>query len=670
MNKERLFRVIGQVDDRVIERYYEMDARLARRQSARRNRVRVLIIAACLALVLALALPLAALIHPVGRAVLQGDSAALTEYLVGIDGFAEWQDRTAEQLENVLPDSVWELLQTTPLLDVLTGSQYPSYAMKGATFGAYLEQPVCLTYEVDDSEGRLASIPQIDVRPQQYQDDAAVHTYTVNVKDSVYTLSYVYSLSRSLAHPPVHVYQLYGASGAYIAYVDVQNGECLYWESPEYSDAAGGEPAAEQSMIAQAYGMLSERVRDPEAYTLYAESVGEYFVCEYNRVFYGDYATDQVTPFTVQTKSCDGIKVTFDKAGNVVRYDIGYLGALRHADTRIPTGLFSLAFDHTASYVQGYSGKSIEARIVITPDGRLAYAGGMDYVLQTDSYAATAKYLAYLTEADEDLQGYELISDGKPAGQRVRLSQNVYTPGSNYENTRNEFVFDSDGNKITEITYYDGKEYYRVNYTYDEQGHMIGVESTSKESTMLNYRYEYEYGENGLPIRQIILNYTGKQTNEVLFEYDEQGREIREEDWNSVITRTYGENGSYVERTESLNSDWVSEYEAVFDQNGALILEHTVQNGNDTTVQYEYDEQGRVGRRETWQNGELLMYTTREYREGKLYRTVNYDASGKILGIGIFEYNQYSECIYSDYRDAKGKLDQSESYEYGTVPKK
>ena len=45
MNKERLFRVIGQVDDRVIERYYEMDARLARRQSAKRNRVRVLIIA-------------------------------------------------------------------------------------------------------------------------------------------------------------------------------------------------------------------------------------------------------------------------------------------------------------------------------------------------------------------------------------------------------------------------------------------------------------------------------------------------------------------------------------------------------------------------------------------------------------------------------------------------
>ena len=134
-----------------------------------------------------------------------------------------------------------------------------------------------------------------------------------------------------------------------------------------------------------------------------------------------------------------------------------------------------------------------------------------------------------------------------------------------------------------------------------------------------------------------------------------------------MILYTYGENGSYVKRWESLNSDWVSETEVVYDQNGALILEHTVQNGNDTKDQYEYDEQGRVIRRETWQNGELLAYRTLEYRDGKLYRGINYDASGKITGIEIKEYNEYSECILSDYRDARGNLLQSMMYEYGTV---
>ena len=672
MKREQLFASMTELDDQLLEQYFSMDQGLARKHARKKVAVRMTLAAACIAVLLSVCVPACMMVaHPAGRAVLRGDSEALTEQLNNIEGFKPWQEQTAQKLEQSLPGPVWELLQTTPIVNVLTQSQYPSYAMKGATFGAYLEQPIYLTYEVDDSEGRLTSIPQIDVRPQQYQDDTAAYTYTVSVEDSVYKLSYVYSLSRSLEHPPVHVYQLYGTSGAYIAYVDVQNGECLYWESPEYSDAAEAEPATEQSMIEQAYRMLSERVRDPEVYTLYTESMGQYFVCEYSRVFYGDYATDRVTPHTVQIKSSDGMKVTFDKAGNVVRYDLGFLGALRHANTQIPTELLSLAFDHTASYVQSYSGTSLEARIVITPDGRLAYAGGMDYVLEKDSYAATAKYLAYLTEADENLQGYELISDGKPAGQRVRLSYHVYTPGSNYKNVRSEFVFDADGNKITEIAYYDGKEYYRVNYTYDEQGNMIGLESISEESNMLNYRYEYEYGENGLPIKQIIFNYTGKQTNEVLFEYDEQGREIRIADHDSVITRTYGEDGSYVERTEGLHSDWVSESEFVYDQNGSLIMEHTVQNGKDTTIQYSYDEQGRLMRRETRQNGELLMYyTTFEHRDGKLYRTINYDASGEIMGIGISEYNLYSECILTDYRDAKGKLIQSESYEYGTVPKK
>ncbi len=667
MKKERFFRVIGQVDDHVIERYYQMDERLAHKQTARRNTVRMLIVAACVVLVLAMSLPLAALSHPAGRAILQGDSAALTEYLVGIDGFAAWQEKTAEELEQRLPKDMWQLLQTTPILDVLTQSQYPTYAMKGATFGAYLQQPVCLTYEVDDSEGRLNGAPQISVRPEQYQDDTAAPEYTVQVKDSVFTLSYAHSLSQSLAHPAVHVYLLHGEHGTYTAYVDAQYGECVYWEAPVYADSDASEPASQEHMIGQAYGMLLERVRDPEAYTLYTETVGDLFVCEYTRVFHSDYATDQVTPFTVYTKSCDALVVTFDKAGNVLRYDLGYLGALRHADTEIPSELFSVAYDHVRTYAQSYSGVGTQSRIVITPDGRLAYSSGMNYVLHKDEYAATAKYLAYLTEPASGLEGYELISDGKPAGQRVRLSQNVYQPKSSPFNVRNEFVFDKNGNKITEIAYYDGKEYYRVNYTYDEQGHMTVVEYVSQESEMLNFRYEYEYGENGLPVKQIIINSKGKQTNKIQFEYDEQGREIRRADKNEVVTRTYGENGSYVERTEGLNSNWVSETEVVYDQNGALILEHTVQNGNDTKNQYEYDEQGRRIRRETWQNGELLAYRTLEYRDGKLYRTINYDASSKITGIEILEYNEYSECILSDYRDARGNLIQSMSYEYGTV---
>ena len=667
MKKEDIFEAIGEIDDDVLDRHRQIDLRLSRKYAHKRKVLRLLAVAACLILVVALSVPLAALAHPAGRAILQGDSAALTEYLVGIDGFAAWQDQTAEKLEQSLPRPLWELMQNTPVLDVLTQSQYPVYAWKNAQFAPYLQEPVCLTYEVDDSEGRLTTIPQIDVRPQRYQDHTAASSYTLKVFDEVYTLSYAYSLSQSLKHQAVHVYEIHSKLGAYIAYVDIQSGECVYWESPEHADAATAEPASQESMIGQAYGMLFERVRDPEAYTLYTETAGDLFICEYTRVFHGDYATDKIEPFTIYTKSCDALVVTFDKAGNVLRYDLGYLGALRYADTEIPTKLFSVAYDHIRTYAQSYSGVGTESRIVITLDGRLAYSSGMNYVLGEDEYAATAKYLAYLTDAAPELEGYELISDGKPAGQRVRLSQHVYTPQSSPHNVRNEFTFDKNGNKITEITYNDGTEYYRVNYTYDEQGYMTVVEFVSQQSEMLNFRYEYEYGENGLPVKQTIMNSKGKQTNEILFEYDEQGREIRNVDKNEVITYTYGENGSYVKRWESLNSDWVSETEVVYDQNGALILERTVQNGNDTKDQYEYDEQGRRIRRETWQNGELLAYRTMEYRDGKLYRAIHYDATGKITSIELLEYNEYSECILSDYRDARGNLLQSMTYEYGTV---
>ena len=678
MTNERLFRAIGQLDDRILERYHTIDQRLLRKTQRKRAGVRVLAIAACVAMLLGVCLPIAALSHPIGRAILQGDSEALTLQLLKLEGFAPWQERVSERLEKQLPDGMWELLQTTPLLDVLTQSQYPAYACKGMEFEAYLQEPVYMIYEIDDSEGVLGVVPQIDVRAEKFTSDQAPRKYVAEMESGTYQLTYAYSQAATLGFQAVDVYMLYSPQGTYVAYLDMLSGECIYWESPERAAVAPEGGVTEESMQAKAYEMLRERVRDPEAYTL-AERMyngdGTY-TCEYSRLFHSLYTprSGVVEIMEMTPKTCDKLSVTFDCAGNIVGFDLGYLGALRNADPEIPPELFASAYEYYESFVEGasYGSKGGDMRIVITRDGRLAFCRSVEYQLhrQDGDCAASMKYLAYLTKADPSATGgYEILSDGTGAGQRVRLSQNVYTPGSNYENVRNEFTFDKNGNKITEIAYYDGKEYYRVNYTYDEQGHMTVVEYVSQESEMLNFRYEYEYGENGLPVKQTIINSKGEQTNEILFEYDEQGREIRHADKNEVITYTYGENGSYVERTESLNSDWVSESEIVYDKNGFLILEHTVQNGNDTKDQYEYDEQGRVIRRETLVNGELLAYRTLEYRDGKLYRAIHYNASGKITSIELLEYNEYSECILSDYRDAKGKLIQSMSYEYGTVDK-
>ncbi len=125
MNKERFFRVIGQIDDRVLARYYQMDERLARRQNARRAATRMLTAAACFVLMLILCMPLAALAHPVGQAVLAGDFETLAEQLYELEGYEPWREQTVERLEQLLPEGISQRLWNTPIFDALMRPRYP-----------------------------------------------------------------------------------------------------------------------------------------------------------------------------------------------------------------------------------------------------------------------------------------------------------------------------------------------------------------------------------------------------------------------------------------------------------------------------------------------------------------------------------------------------------------
>lgn len=125
MNKERFFRVIGQIDDRVLARYYQMDERLSRRQNARRAMMRMLAAAACLVLMLALCMPLAALAHPVGQAALAGNFEPLAEQLYEIEGYEPWREQTVERLEQLLPEDISQRLWSTPIFDALMRPRYP-----------------------------------------------------------------------------------------------------------------------------------------------------------------------------------------------------------------------------------------------------------------------------------------------------------------------------------------------------------------------------------------------------------------------------------------------------------------------------------------------------------------------------------------------------------------
>ena len=312
MKKEQFFRLIGELDDRFLEKYRQIDLQLSHKAYRKKRTLRMLAVAACLALLIGACVPVGMLAHPAGRAILQGDSQALTEQLNGIKGFKPWQEQTAEKLEQTLSKPMWELLQSTPVLNVLTQSQYPDYAFKSMQYGAYLNEPEYLTYGIADSGGDyFQGYVDINAYGEEYQDPNATGYYLAPLGDSYEEyriLPYAYSMTQSLYSQAVHVYELKVDKTLYTAYADAQTGECVYWE---ISKASSHSPtvADEQTMIDAAYDILSQTVRDPEAYTLSTDRNDYYFICRYNR-YIGDFG------------SCDGLTVRFDLAGNVISVDM------------------------------------------------------------------------------------------------------------------------------------------------------------------------------------------------------------------------------------------------------------------------------------------------------------------------------------------------------------
>ena len=77
MKKERFFRLLGDLDDAILEKYRQMDAQLSRKAHQKKRTLRILAVAACLCLLIGACVPVGMMAHPAGRAILKGDSEVL-----------------------------------------------------------------------------------------------------------------------------------------------------------------------------------------------------------------------------------------------------------------------------------------------------------------------------------------------------------------------------------------------------------------------------------------------------------------------------------------------------------------------------------------------------------------------------------------------------------------
>lgn len=212
------------------------------------------------------------------------------------------------------------------------------------------------------------------------------------------------------------------------------------------------------------------------------------------------------------------------------------------------------------------------------------YENGEFFSTETNTYDEHDNLIKASTKYGDYFFAYEYNDDGTV---RVKYSDRF----------REEYEYEN-GLEVKCARYdEDGEPYSVATHTYDEHGNVVSM-MFDTGGFISSYSYGYEYDENGFWIKEIG--------------YDEDGG------ISGVSTRVLGENGEVLSGTlEEKNA--LRTYEYKYDENGNEI-EHHQKRTRDGEVTWErrvlteYDEQGRVSRKEEYRldGGERLV-STEEY---------------------------------------------------------
>ena len=202
--------------------------------------------------------------------------------------------------------------------------------------------------------------------------------------------------------------------------------------------------------------------------------------------------------------------------------------------------------------------------------------------------------------------------------ERGQIAKEEYFDFTGDPDTYTDYKYDANGNKLSEA-YYEGKAgvgeeegdfnlVYEYTYTYDSQNRMLTSQEGEERHeytydakgvrTDIEYGVEYEYDEeteDDVPVEVPV--------SKKVRDFDEEGRVVYEENYTWEGERWSPEGSKYVRE---------------YDENGNILKEEiyvVVTNGweYETTMRYEYDEQGReIRRSESNYDDELEM--VREYK--------------------------------------------------------
>lgn len=221
-------------------------------------------------------------------------------------------------------------------------------------------------------------------------------------------------------------------------------------------------------------------------------------------------------------------------------------------------------------------------------------------------------------------------------------NKNDYDSGYEYYDADGRLVFEEKNNMDGDFTQI-------YSYEYDDQGRLVreikwGVKNIVPDTTTV-----YEYGESG-PVRTGVYNIDNELKSSLVYEYDSQNRVSKETNIrasdntvNSFYEYVYEDDGSYTRWHHSKNEDDRSGSYEKYTADGLLTETYRPGNGSanmksEQTV-YEYDNNGRLVREDLYKGDDLQSYITVEYDEqGRRTYYGQYSASGSLSYEYTYEF--------------------------------
>ena len=225
-----------------------------------------------------------------------------------------------------------------------------------------------------------------------------------------------------------------------------------------------------------------------------------------------------------------------------------------------------------------------------------------------------------------------------------------------------EIEYYADGTKRKEICVHNRYSENSVTYQYDEYGNEISAKSEKSERIS-----EYTYNDEGLVVK--LIQNTGldgkKKATEYI--YDESGKVIEKTSYpvdrpddKVIYTYTYDGEDCIKEEETYWGRTVTTEYRYVYDENGRLVEQTTIERNNESTTAYEYDEKGNeikvIGLDD---DGSAYVWYENSYdEEGNLVKKVRVYPDEKRNqfqytqncaynenGIKTFEFKQYIDTV-------------------------